>query len=276
MSNEKIGATGSPTKSRNEPDTGEGGSVYPDPVSLGPVNSGPVPIVFLPGLLCDARLFDPQVALLSGRAMVRPDGLPPADSMEEIGKQLLEMIPGEERFIAAGLSMGGIAAQELVRQAPQRVAGLVLFDTNAWPDFGDRAERRYEKIDKARQEGFDPVARRELLPALIHPSRLNDCGFCDIIVSMARNTGFDTWQLHAKAIAERPDYSDTLAAWKGPALIIAGKQDRLCPPDRQEHLLELLPGAGYHLLDECGHMSTLEKPEETGRLLVDWLEASGL
>lgn len=238
--------------------------------------TGKLPILFLPGLLCDARLFDPQAVLLSGRRMVRPEGLPSADSMEEIGKQLLEMIPGDDQFIAAGLSMGGIAAQELVRQSPERVAGLVLFDTNAWPDFGDRAKRRYEKINKARQEGLDPVARRELLPALIHPSRLNDCGFCDIIVSMARNTGFETWQLHAKAIAERPDYSETLAAWQGPALIIAGKEDRLCPPDRQEHLLELLPGAGYHLLDDCGHMSTLEKPDETAAILLQWLEERGL
>ena len=90
-----------------------------------------LPIVLVPGLICTARLYGPQIAALWPFGPVTvADHRRDAD-MAAIAKRILTDAP--PRFALAGLSMGGYIAFAMMRQAPERVAKLALLDTSARP-----------------------------------------------------------------------------------------------------------------------------------------------
>ena len=85
------------------------------------------PLVFLPGMMCDARLFGPQIVELSADTCVTVAPITQGERVEEIASNLLDQLPA--RFALAGLSMGGIIAMELLRRAPDRITRIALKGT---------------------------------------------------------------------------------------------------------------------------------------------------
>ena len=104
-------------------------------------------LVLLPGMMCDARMYAPQIEALKDIAECQVGYLGGADNIAEIAKQVLLNAP--EKFALAGLSMGGIVAMEVARQAPQRVTRLALMDTNPWVEEDDVKATRNRQIDAA-------------------------------------------------------------------------------------------------------------------------------
>ena len=228
------------------------------------------PLVLLPGLLCDSALWEPQLSDLADLADFFVADLTEQESMQDMAASVLRDAPWKE-FALAGLSMGGYVAQELLRQAPQRVTKLALLDTRSRPEQPEETERRQQFMKLAQTErGFTPVTTR-MLPLMLHPSRVKEQPLVKIIREMAERTGVEAYVRQQKAIIARPDFQPGLAKIKCPTLVLCGREDLLTPLENSEQMAAAIPGAKLVVVEECGHMSTLERPQEVNRELRKWL-----
>jgi pimeloyl-ACP methyl ester carboxylesterase len=227
-------------------------------------------LVLIPGLLCSPALWTPQIRALSDIADLTVADHTRHDSMPEIAKAILAEAP--ERFALAGLSMGGYIAYEIIRQAPERVTRLALLDTSARADAPERREGRLRLIALAEQGGA-VKAQRELLPLLIHTDRLGDKPLVDTVLQMAIDTGLTAFKRQQTAIMARPDNRPLLSRISCPSLVLVGRQDALTPPAMAQEIADGIAGARLEIIPECGHLSTLERPEAVNRALRDWLDA---
>jgi len=231
------------------------------------------PVVFFPGLLCDAQLWQPQVVGLAPGISPWVADFTRDDSITGMAKRALAEAPFS-KFALAGLSMGGYVALEVMRQAPERVERLALLDTQALPESAEARERRLALIALAEQGKFMTVAER-LLPLQLPASRLRDAPLVDLIKDMAKNIGKDAFLRQQKAIMERPDSRDSLWRIRCPTLVLCGEEDQLTPRKRHEEIAAAIGGSKLAVLPGCGHMSPLEKPLEVNRALSAWLTQAG-
>lgn len=227
------------------------------------------PLILLPGMMCDARLFGPQIGALSALGPVSVAGLGGADSIEGLAEAILADAP--PRVALAGLSMGGIVAMEMLRQAPERVAGLALMDTNPLAETDAAKARRGPQIDKARAGGLADVMRDEMKPNYLTegPRRGEILKLC---MEMALDLGPEVFCRQSIALRERRDQTETLAAYDGPTLILCGRDDALCPVERHELMHGLMPGSKLTIIEGAGHLPTLEQPDQTTAALMRWRE----
>lgn len=230
----------------------------------------PDALVLLPGLLNDAALWTHQVQGLSELVDdIRIPDLSRHETMRETAAAVLAEAP--ERFALAGLSMGGYVALEILRQAPERVERLALLDTSARADSEEQRRRRTGLIQLADMGRFKGVTPR-LLPLLVHPSRLDDQSVTGPIFEMAARIGRDGFIRQQKAILSRSGSLDLLPGIAVPTLVACGRQDQLTPLELAEEIAEAVPGATLEVVEECGHLPALERPQATTRLLRRWLE----
>jgi pimeloyl-ACP methyl ester carboxylesterase len=231
------------------------------------------PMVFLPGLLCDAQLWQPQVVGLGPSIEPWVADLRRDDSIAGMARRALAEAPFP-KFALAGLSMGGYVAQEILRQAPERVERLALLDTQARPETPEAREKRLALMALAEKGQLMGVTDR-LLPLLVHGSRLADAPLVGLVKDMASKVGKDAFLRQQKAIMDRPDSRDTLWKIRCPTLVLCGEQDLLTPRDRHEEIAAAIRGSTLVVLPGCGHLSTLEKPLEVNRALSAWLTLGG-
>ena len=230
------------------------------------------PLILLPGLLCDAALWDPQLSDMAGVADFFVADLTDQQSIEEMAASVLRDSPWKE-FALAGLSMGGYVAQEIVRQAPQRVKKLALLDTRSRGELPEETERRRALMQLAQSgRNFTPVTNR-MLPFLVHESRVKDAPLVKVIREMAERTGIEAYIRQQNAIIARPDYRFMLPSIACPALVLCGMQDKLTPLHNSEEMAAAIPGAKLVVIEECGHVSTLERPDVVNRAMRKWLIA---
>jgi len=228
------------------------------------------PLVLLPGLLCDAALWEPQLSALADVARFWVPDLTGYESMKELGESVLRDAPWKE-FTLAGLSMGGYVALEVMRQASQRVTRLALLDTRARPETPEETDRRRQLMKLAQTErGFTPVTSR-MLPLMLHPSRVKDTQLTKTIREMAERTGVEGYLRQQRAIISRPDFRPGLAKIECPALVLCGRQDQLTPLECSQEMTAEIPGAKLVVVEECGHLSTLERPAVVNAALRGWL-----
>jgi pimeloyl-ACP methyl ester carboxylesterase len=230
-----------------------------------------MPLVLIPGLLCDRLLWQPQVAALSGVADCWIADHTRSNTMAGVAVDVLRDAPFE-RFALAGLSMGGYIAFEMLRQAKQRVARLALLDTSARGETPEQSLRRRELIALAEGGRFTGAAD-VLLPLFLHHARLNDTALVDTVKQMATNTGKDAFIRQERAIMGRTDSLALLSSITCPTLVLCGMQDALTPPECHEEIAARVHGARLEVIDDCGHLSTLEKPAEASAAMRRWLAA---
>ncbi|MGV6805989.1 MAG: alpha/beta fold hydrolase [Ruegeria sp.] len=226
------------------------------------------PLVLLPGLMCDARLFQPQVTRLSQErpVMVAPIGF--GDRVEEIASGLLDQLP--HRFALAGLSMGGIVALELVRRAPDRVTHLCLMATDAQADTPQIAADREELIVGAQAGRLDEMMHRVLGSDALAPGPQR-IPILNTVHQMAQDLGPDLFVRQIRALQRRPDQQGTLRKIKVPTLVLCGSHDTLTPVRKHSFMAELIPEATLHVVETAGHLPTLEASDETTGALTEWL-----
>jgi pimeloyl-ACP methyl ester carboxylesterase len=233
-------------------------------------------VLFVPGLNCTGALFGPQVKALKPRfsCHIADHGI--ANSLEAIAADILAKAP--KRFVLAGLSMGGYVANEIIRQAPDRVLALALLDTRVEPDTQEDAERRHRTIALAQGGQFEQL-HGILWPRLVHPARLADEPLESIVIGMLRDTGAERFIRQQTAILNRIDYRPYLSGIAIPSTIIVGAQDVITPPENAKALHRAIKGSRYVEIEECGHLSSLERPEAVTSILLQLLnevEASGI
>jgi pimeloyl-ACP methyl ester carboxylesterase len=225
-------------------------------------------LILLPGLLCDAALWQPQIDRFADRLEITVADLTRDDSLRGMAGRVLASAP--PRFALAGLSMGGYVAQEILREAPQRVSRVALLDTSARPDSPEQTERRRALIKLAQTGKFKGVTPR-LLPLLIHPARLDDRALTGIVMAMAERVGQGAFLRQQHAILNRPDGRPDLPGIACPALVVCGRDDALTPPALSREMADTIPDASLLELDECGHLSSLEQPDQVNQAFEDWL-----
>lgn len=225
-------------------------------------------LVLLPGLLCDEALWRPQIERFGDRFDIRVADLTRDDSLRGMAGRLLASAP--PRFALAGLSMGGYVAQEILREAPGRVSRVALLDSSARPDSAEQTARRSALIKLAQTGKFKGVTPR-LLPLLIHPARLDDRDLTGIVMAMAERVGQAAFLRQQNAILNRPDGRPDLAAVRCPALVMCGAQDALTPPALSREIADAIPGAQLIVVEECGHLASLEQPDPVNEAFEAWL-----
>lgn len=227
------------------------------------------PLVFLPGMMCDARLFGPQIAALSPEFSVMVCPVTRGERIEEIASALLDDLPS--RFALAGLSMGGIVAMEILRRAPGRVTRLALMDTNPLAETPQIAAAREPQIVKARAGRLLDVMRDEMKPHYLAPGPYRG-EILKLVMDMADSLGPESFVRQSRALQRRRDQQATLRKCKVPTLILCGAHDALCPIKRHTFMAELIQGAELLVLDDAGHLPTLEMPDDTTAALRRWMQ----
>jgi pimeloyl-ACP methyl ester carboxylesterase len=227
-----------------------------------------VPVVLIPGLLDSARLYAAQIPELWRRGPVMVADHTRDDSMGAIARRILANAP--PRFALAGLSMGGYICFEILRQAPARVARLALLDTSARADTPEATAMRHTQMALASAGRLAEVVEQQLV-RMIHPLHRDDRELREINRLMAEEVGPEGFIRQQTAIMGRPDSRPSLAAIGCPTLVLVGEQDQLTPPERAVEMAQGIRGAQLVTVPECGHLSTLERPREVTRALLDWL-----
>lgn len=226
------------------------------------------PLVLIPGLLCDERLWAQQKAALEHTRRIDIADVTLDSSISQMAQRVLNEAP--PLFALAALSMGGYVAMEIMRQAPERVTKLALIDTMVRPDDDARAKARRGLLALAQMGRFKGVTP-QLLPKLMHP-RCIGTHVADTVQAMAQAIGKDGFVRQQQAIIERPDYRPVLETIKVPTLIVVGEDDEITPPAESEEIHRGIPHSRMVLLPECGHLPPLEYPQLTTQLLSEWLD----
>ena len=226
------------------------------------------PLVLLPGMMCDARLFGPQINAFSHERAVMVAPLGDHDTVAALAYDILSTAP--PTFALAGLSMGGIIAMEVFRQAPARITRLALLDTNPKAENDAVAQFREPQIAKVLAGQLRSVMRDEMKPNYLTDGP-NMGQILDLCMAMADTLGPDVFVRQSRALQTRPDQQDTLRGVKVPTLILCGEEDSLCPPHRHELMHGLIPHSTLRVIQNAGHLPTLEQPDPTNEALAKWL-----
>lgn len=227
-------------------------------------------IYLLCGLLCDKSVWETQIpALQDSGYEVIPLSFQGFDSIDGMAAHLLEQAP--ERFSLAGHSMGGRVALEAYRQAPQRIERLALLDTGYGPAAPEETEKRGVLVRKALAEGIDAIAETWARP-MIAPARQQDSELLERILQMVGRMSGEIYAGQTQALLNRPDATPVLTEIQCPTLVLCGKQDSWSPPQRHQHMAELITDSELVLIDDCGHMSTMEQPLKVLAALQSWMQ----
>ncbi|MGR3468188.1 MAG: alpha/beta fold hydrolase [Shimia sp.] len=225
------------------------------------------PVVFLPGMMCDARLFAPQIDSLSRDHPVMVCPLH-GERIEEMAGHILDAAP--QRFALAGLSMGGIVAMEILRRQPERVTRIALMDTNALAETPERAAAREPQIVRVRAGRLTEIMRDEMKPAYLADTPYKR-DILKLVMDMAERLGPQVFVAQSRALQKRRDYQAVLRKTRAPALVLCGEADTLCPPERHQVMSQLIPGARLEVIRKAGHLPPLEQPELVTEALRRWL-----
>ena len=217
-----------------------------------------------------AAMWEPQRAAAPGWRIVTPS-LPGFDGRPLLGdhtmaaytRDLLDTLDraGIERAVFGGLSLGGYVLFELMRQAPERVAGLILADTRTSVDTADRLAARRRSIDRARSGGPTAIAD-DMLPGILGPTtHAHRPGVVAHVRRLIEAQPAETIVAGLQAIMTRVDSAAVLPTVAVPTTVIVGDEDVITPPSDAEFMHRLIDGATLVTIPGAGHMANLETPD---------------
>jgi pimeloyl-ACP methyl ester carboxylesterase len=228
-----------------------------------------LPVLLVPGLLCSARLYAPQIAALWSYGPVTVADHRREDDIAAVAAQILRAAP--PRFALAGLSYGGYIAFEIMRQAADRVVKLALLDTSARPDTPEQTAARHAFIAMAEEGRLNEVLDT-LYPRFVHKDRRGDKAIRAVVDAMTAETGPEAFVRQEKAIMSRRDSRPLLAGIKCPTLVLVGDGDELTTPELPREIAGGIAKAKLTIVPDCGHLATLERPEAVNAALGQWLK----
>lgn len=229
------------------------------------------PLILVPGVLCDEDLYRDQVPALAPYADVTITVEHTRhDTLAGIARAILDAAP--PRFALCGLSMGGIIAFEIMRQQPGRVSRLALLDTNARDILADERKVREGRMRLVANGHVDVMIGLQL-SRFIPLTRLGDEALVDRVLKMVRRVGAATYLRQERALLQRVDSRPSLGAIACPTLVLCGREDSATPLAMSQEIAAAIPGATLEIVEDCGHLSTMERPEAVNAALLRWLGA---
>ena len=226
------------------------------------------PLLMIPGTLCDALLFKHQMEALADLAECRVVKHSSSSDLKQVAADILATVEGN--FAIMGLSYGGIIAFEMWRQAPERITKMILLNTNHQKPSATTRAKQQQFLGMSALGEFREVTTDFLKDAMLHPKHASQPEMREIVLQMALNTGKDAFFNQVKAQLNRPDSTTDLPNIDCPVLIMTGQQDSVCTPKLHEEMAELIPNSTLFLIEECGHLSTLEQPKIVNSLIRNW------
>lgn len=226
-------------------------------------------LVLLPGLACDERIWEAQLPALPAAFAARVSDVQLFnDTIEGMAAAVLRDNDGP--LVLCGASMGGMVAMEAARQAPERIAGLALLGTSARPETPDMFTLREGAIAY-----FERGEVREMIEPNVffafHPRQAADAAMVQRYLDIVLGAGAEQLIRQNRAVMRRPDARQHLDSVRAPVLLVCGNEDRLAAPECTREMAALLPNAEVVWIAECGHMLTMEKPDEVNAALNAWL-----
>ncbi len=225
-------------------------------------------LVMIPGMMCDGRIFSPQIDELSDSIKISIADISGHSSVEELASEVLKNSP--PKFHLLGHSMGGIVAMEMCSQEPSRIEKLVLMDTNPKAELEEVKAMREPQIQAAKQGKLLDVMRDEMKPNYLADTEDKE-RILQICMDMAMSMGPEVFIKQSKALQSRLDQQNTLCSIDFPVLLICGSSDMLCPVERHELMHSIINDSELRVINNAGHMPSLEQPQETTRVLKKWL-----
>jgi pimeloyl-ACP methyl ester carboxylesterase len=225
-----------------------------------------VTILLLHAFPLDSRMWEPQREALTGREVVAPDLARMGGSMPERARAVLELAAGP--VVALGASMGGYCALEIARQAPERLRGLILVGARADADSPERREGRAATIELIRSGGAEALWE-EVREKLFAPGA--DPAAVERARSLALEQSPDDLVRDVEAIRDRVDSSDLVRSLDVPVLVAVGEQDPYFPPAEAQTLAADLRNGRLRVFPGCGHLVSMERPDELNRVLTEFL-----
>jgi len=227
------------------------------------------PLIMLPGMMCDERLFAPQVDALSFDREVQVAELSSYSTIHDLAAEVIKTAP--PKFALAGLSMGGIVAMEICAQAPTRVEKLALMDTNPKAELEEVKQQRELQIRDVISGNLRKVMRDEMKPNYLADTS-NKQAILNTCMEMALSLGADVFVKQSQALRDRHDQQETLRGLDIPVLVLCGSEDRLCSLEQHQLIHKLIPNSWLEVVMDAGHLPTLEQPEKTTEILKTWLK----
>ena len=224
--------------------------------------------IFIPGLILTRDIFAAQIDMIVHPAAAKTANTLGRDSITAMAEAALALADGP--LVPVGISMGGYIAMEMARLAPQRLAGIALLNTQHRADPPERRKQREATVDIAQTDRYRGVTRH-LLKSFLSPLAMEDETLVARVITMTEEVGRENFVLQQRAILGRRDQSDTLGALTVPALVLGGGLDTLTPPQASRDMAELIPDAELVIMEEIGHLSTIEAPDEVTDILNAYL-----
>lgn len=227
------------------------------------------PLILLPEMMCTARMWRPQIETFAQERSVTVIPTHLSATVGEVATQVIEAAP--RKFALAGLGLGAIVAMEVIRRASGRVSRLALMATDALAETPQFAAQREEATIAAKAGRFSEAvatlpSHAALAPGLTRPEVQN------VVQEMAAELGPEVFLRQTRLMQRRPDQQRTLRQVQAPILILGGAEDSAFPVKRQEFLAELAPSATLKIIENAGHLPTLEAPKATNALMRQWMQ----
>jgi len=225
-------------------------------------------LVLIPGMMCDERIFAPQIEGLSDSIRIIVADISGHSTVQDLAAEVLKKSP--PKFHLLGHSMGGIVAMEMYAQEPNRIEKMVLMDTNPKAELEEVKAMRDPQMKAAKEGKLVDVMRDEMKPNYLDASD-NRESILHTCMEMAQSMGSEVFINQSKALQTRVDQQSTLRLIAVPVLVICGSNDKLCPVERHEMMHNMISDSDLKIINNAGHMPTLEQPRETTEVIKEWL-----
>lgn len=225
-----------------------------------------IPLILLPGMLCHEWQWAHQVMHLADVADITVADLSRWDSIRGMAEAVLAQVPPQ--FALAGLSMGGIVAMEIMRLAPARVVKLALMDTNPYPSPPQQQDQFVYFRRLIANGRFLDITKVSLKPNLLYD---DNPALKQAVYQMAEQVGAAAYERQMTAVANRADSRQSLKQIPCPTLVLCGRYDIPCPVALHEEMAATIPQAALVVIEQCGHLSSMEQPQAVTAVLRYWL-----
>jgi pimeloyl-ACP methyl ester carboxylesterase len=227
------------------------------------------PLVLIPGLMADARVFLPQLVRLGADRAMQVALATKGETVEQMSEAIIPGLP--EKFALLGHGLGGDIALDIIRRIPDRVTRVILLATDPLSEPPQAAAARESRIVAAKSGRLAEAMREEVPLSAIVDAPWRD-EIMALIKDMALGLGEGVFLRQSRALQRRPDQQKTMRRVKLPVLVIAGESDTLVPMRRQEFTANLMPYGKMVVIEAAGHLACLEQPDAVSEAIAAFLD----